>query len=64
VAFAATANRATLSRGRVVYATGSASRGRLVLRARRTVRAGRYTLAIGHRAGGRLVTSREQIRVS
>lgn len=45
-----TVDRAVLSRGRVVYATGIAARGakhpELALIATRTLRAGRYTLTL------------------
>ena len=46
VKFTASAARATLSRGRVIYATGSASASRLKLQARRVLRPGRYTLTL------------------
>ena len=41
--------RASLRRGGVLYATGTASRGRLRLNARRRVPAGRYTLTLTYR---------------
>jgi hypothetical protein len=44
--FTAKASRATLSRGRVIYARGTASASRLRLRSHRVLRAGRYTLTL------------------
>ena len=63
------ADRASLSRGRVLYATGEiagAGRGvfELMLVPVRTLRAGRYTLTTRARAGKRLVTRRTQITIS
>ncbi len=63
VKFTLTASEAALVRGGVVYATGTATRGRLVLRARRLVRAGRYTLTLTRRQGQRRVTTSQQITI-
>jgi Abnormal spindle-like microcephaly-assoc'd, ASPM-SPD-2-Hydin len=59
----ATTARATISRGRVVYATGSATvvgpgRWELVLHKRRALRAGVYTLTLGTRHGARHLSLR------
>jgi hypothetical protein len=64
VTFTTTAARATLTRGRVVYATGTANLTRLVLHTRRPVRAGRYTLNLRHRYGHRWITTRRQIMIA
>lgn len=50
--------RASLKRRGAVYATGTATAKRLVLRARRAVQAGRYTLVLRH---GKRVTARTPI---
>ncbi len=46
VKFTTSAAKATLSRGRVIYATGTASASRLRLQTRRALRPGRYTLTL------------------
>ena len=56
--------RATLARGRVIYATGGARAGRLVLHARRPVRRGRYTLILSRREGRRWITTRRPITIT
>jgi Glycine rich protein/Abnormal spindle-like microcephaly-assoc'd, ASPM-SPD-2-Hydin len=53
---AATATRGSLTRRGTVYANGVSSHGQLVLRARRTVAPGTYTLTLAQ--GGHLVTMR------
>jgi hypothetical protein len=60
---AAKSASATLSRGRVTYATGTASAKGLVLRAQRRVPAGRYTLTLHYRQGQHRIVKREQIRI-
>ena len=61
--FTVAAARATLLRGNAVYATGTARSGRLVLRGRRKIRAGRYTLVLRRLAEGRWITTRRAIRI-
>jgi hypothetical protein len=60
--------RATLSRAGVTYATGTAqtTRGgtRLLLTQRRTLRPGRYTLALTSHHGTRQTTTHQQISVA
>jgi hypothetical protein len=46
ITFTATASRATLSRGRVIYATGTATASRLRLHSRRALPPGHYTLTL------------------
>ena len=60
--------RATLSRGRTVFATGLAvktgnGRWQLVLQARRKLRRGSYTLVLRSRHKGRSVTHRAQVLI-
>ncbi len=54
---------ATLERKGVVYATGTATRGRLMLRDTRRVPSGRYTLILTYRSGGSKITKRFEIRI-
>jgi len=61
-------SRATVTRGGVVYATGSAvslgsGRVQLVLADRRPLRKGTYTLSQSHRVGQRSVTRRSRIEL-
>ena len=56
--------RATLTRGSVTYATGTASAQRLTLHALRAIRDGRYTLTLRRRVGGRKVTTRQSITIA
>ena len=62
--FTTTPARATLARGRTVYATGSARLGRLTLHARRTVRPGPYTLILRRGDGRRSVTTQRKITLA
>ena len=55
--------KATLSRRGVVYATGTASLTRLVLRARRAVKPGRYLLTLTSGPRGARATTRREITV-
>jgi hypothetical protein len=57
------AARATLERGTVTYARGTASTARLILRAVRAVRPGRYTLVLTRTLGHRRVTMQQQITI-
>jgi hypothetical protein len=57
---APTATRGSLTRRGAVYATGVSNHGHLVLRARRTVAAGVYTLTLA--AGGQRITMRVTVR--
>jgi hypothetical protein len=57
---AATATRGSLSRSGTVYATGMSNHGQLVLRARRAVAAGTYTLTLAQ--GGHRTTTRVVVR--
>jgi hypothetical protein len=50
--------QASLPRRGLVYATGTARRGRVVLDARRSVPAGRYSLGLHFRREGRQATAR------
>ena len=61
VTFTTTPARATLTRAGIVYATGTADLGRLVLHTRRAVRPGRYLLILRRRDGRRWTIAREQI---
>jgi hypothetical protein len=61
---AAGADRATLTRGGRVYATGQVVHGRLVLHQATRLRRGRYVLTIRTRAGGRWTTNRQLITIS
>jgi hypothetical protein len=56
--------RATLKRGTVTYATGTASTARVILRALRAVRPGRYTLVLTRTVGHRRVTTRRPITIT
>lgn len=61
-------DRATLSRGGVVYATGASAtlgrgRSRLILTDRRTLRPGHYLLTLRYRQGGRWRTRRTTILI-
>ena len=53
--------RAALTRRHLLYATGTARDARLVLRARRRVTAGRYTLTLRYRRHGHPITTRTPI---
>ncbi|MGC9974594.1 MAG: glycosyl hydrolase [Gaiellaceae bacterium] len=55
--------RATLSKGRVLYATGTATKKGLKLRTLRRVRAGRYTLTLRYHQGHRQIATRSQIKI-
>jgi hypothetical protein len=55
---------ATLVRGGVVYATGTMGGGRLVLRVRRAVRPGHYTLILRRHAGRRTITTLRPITIA
>ena len=55
--------RASLTRHHVLYATGTAHRGRLVLHARRRLPAGRYTLTLRHRRDGHPTITRRPITI-
>jgi hypothetical protein len=60
--------RATISRGRIVYATGSSvlsgrGRSRLLLSERRRLGSGRYTLTLRGRNAGRWITRRVQVTI-
>jgi hypothetical protein len=59
----ATNDRATLARAQIVYATGTMTRTRLVLHARRAVRRGRYTLTLVRKQARRSLTSRQEITI-
>jgi len=48
----------------VLYATGTASRARLLLHANRRVPAGRYTLTLTYRRAGHRITTRTPITIS
>jgi hypothetical protein len=66
VKFTATSARATISRGRVVYARGSSAlfdhdRSQLVLSDLRPIKPGRYTLTVRTHTGRHWSTSRRQI---
>ncbi|MGH2842017.1 MAG: hypothetical protein ACRDKL_00315 [Solirubrobacteraceae bacterium] len=68
VKFTATAARATISRGRAVYARGTSTptghgRSQLELTDRRPLRAGRYTLTVRARRDGRWTARRQQITI-
>ena len=61
--------RATIVRGRTVYATGAilsmgAGRWQLMLRDLRPLRRGRYTLRLRYRAGGRWITATRPITIT
>jgi hypothetical protein len=56
-------DRATLTRNHVIYASGSTRNGKLVLRSRRQLAAGHYTLALVHLTAGHWVTTRYQITI-
>ena len=62
--FTTTAARATLLRGRLVYATGRARLYQLTLHAHRPVHRGRYTLILHHRDGRRTITTRRTITIA
>ena len=59
-----TTAHATLKRGTVTYATGTASTTRVTLRALRAVRPGRYTLVLTRTVGHRRLTTRRPIRIT
>ncbi|HEX6020662.1 MAG TPA: choice-of-anchor D domain-containing protein [Solirubrobacter sp.] len=59
----ATAARASLTRGRKLYATGTARAKRLTLKARKRVPAGRYTLTLRFRHEGRQTMARTRIAI-
>jgi hypothetical protein len=61
--FTTTRADAMLTRGNVLYATGSAWHGRLVLHARRTVRRGHYVLTLRWRDGPRTIAVRRRLTV-
>jgi hypothetical protein len=52
-----------VTRRHVIYATGTARNGRLVLDARRRLRAGRYTLTLRHWSNGHLSIARTPITI-
>ncbi len=55
---------ARLERGLVTVATGTVQRGRLVLRVRRRLRRGHYTLTVsGRDRGGRVITTQMTVRI-
>jgi hypothetical protein len=56
--------RARLTRGGRIYAVGTLRAGRLSLRARRVVRAGRYTLRLTRRQGRRRIITHEKITIA
>ena len=64
VSFTAARARATLKRGTVAYAVGIASTTRLILRAVRVVRPGRYTLVLTRTLGHRRVTTQQPITIT
>jgi hypothetical protein len=55
--------RASLSRGGVLYATGTVTNKGLKLHALRHVRAGRYTLTLRYQQGHKQMTMRSQIKI-
>jgi hypothetical protein len=55
--------RASLTRGRVVYATGTATSTRLSLRAARPIRPGRYELTLRYRRARRTLVRRQTLTV-
>jgi hypothetical protein len=55
--------RASLSRGGVLYATGTVTKKGLKLHALRRVRSGRYTLTLRYRQGHMNVTARCRIKI-
>ena len=55
--------RASLTRNGVLFPTGTASRGRAVLRVRRPLRHGRYTLTIRSVKHGHRVSTRTPITI-
>ncbi len=55
---------ARLTRDGVVYATGIATDGRLVVRVRRLLRAGGYTLTLTRRTNRRRVVSSQQLTLA
>ncbi len=63
VKFTTASARASLSRAGVVYASGTAGRRGLVLRARHAVAAGRYTLTLTYGHGTHTSTVRRQVRI-
>jgi hypothetical protein len=56
-------SRAVLSKGRRVYAIGTAQLARLVLNSRHGLAAGAYSLALRHRAGRHWLTTHTQLSV-
>jgi hypothetical protein len=60
---ASAVRRASLSRGGVLYATGTVTKKGLKLHALRRVRAGRYTLTLRYHQGHRQMTTRSQITI-
>jgi Kelch motif len=62
--FTSTPARATLVRGGVVFATGTARLTRLVLHTRRRVRPGVYTLILKRRSGRHTITIRRKITIA
>jgi hypothetical protein len=62
--FTADAARATLRRGPVTYAMGTASTTRLILHTVRAVRPGRYTLVLTRTLGRRRVTTQQPITIT
>ncbi len=61
--FSTATAHATLERKGVVYATGTAARGRLMLRDTRRVPSGRYTLILTYRSGRSKITKRFEVRI-
>ncbi len=55
--------RASLTRGKLLYATGAVKKGELVLTAVRRVKAGRYTLNLRFRDGGKWVITRTPLTI-
>lgn len=55
--------RASLTKGDVLYATGTVNKKGLVLHALRRARSGRYTLTLRYHQGDSQVTTRSQITI-
>jgi hypothetical protein len=63
VKFTTATARATLSRGGVVYATGTAVRRRLLLHERKALCPARYTLTLTVRKGRRTITTHQKLTI-
>lgn len=63
IKFKTTATKATLTRGKTVFATGTVRRGRVLLDARRRLRSGRYALTLRPKRNGRRATRREPVMI-